>query len=91
MAKEFYAGTLGLDVSESRGLLTLRLAGGDNVLIYPKPNHGPATFTVLNFPVQDARDKDDLDSPSTSPRSTTPPKEGDATRYRPRQTMLSAA
>jgi predicted enzyme related to lactoylglutathione lyase len=51
--KEFYAGTLGLDVSESRGMLTLRLAGGNNVLIYPKPNHVPAAFTVLNFPVKD--------------------------------------
>jgi catechol 2,3-dioxygenase-like lactoylglutathione lyase family enzyme len=52
-AREFYAGTLGLDVSESHGLLTLSLAGGNNVLIYPKPNHVPATFTVLNFPVND--------------------------------------
>lgn len=52
-AKKFYAETLGLDVSESHGLLTLRLAGGNNVLIYPKPNHVPATFTVLNFPVND--------------------------------------
>src|SRR5437667_3393951 len=51
--KEFYAGTLGLDVTESHGLLTLRLAGGNNVLIYPKPNHVPATFTVLNFLVRD--------------------------------------
>src|SRR5438270_1149154 len=51
--KEFYSGRLGLDVLESDGLLTLRLAGGNNVLIYPKPNHVPATFTVLNFPVQD--------------------------------------
>jgi hypothetical protein len=50
--KEFYAGTLGLDVSESHGLLTLHLAGGKDVLIYPKPNHVPATFTVLNFPVK---------------------------------------
>ena len=50
--KEFYAGTLGLDVSEAHGLLTLRLAGGHNVIIYPKPNHVPATFTVLNFPVE---------------------------------------
>jgi catechol 2,3-dioxygenase-like lactoylglutathione lyase family enzyme len=49
--KEFYAGTLGLDVSEAHGILTLRLAGGNNVIIYPKPNHVPATFTVLNFPV----------------------------------------
>src|ERR1043166_1554237 len=51
--KEFYEGTLGLDVSQSHGVLTLRLAGGNNVLIYPKPNHVPATFTVLNFPVDD--------------------------------------
>jgi catechol 2,3-dioxygenase-like lactoylglutathione lyase family enzyme len=51
--KEFYAGTLGLDVAESHGVLTLHLAGGNNVLVYPKPNHVPATFTVLNFPVQD--------------------------------------
>jgi len=50
-AKEFYGRTLGLKVSESNGLLTLHLAGGNNVLIYPKPNHTPATFTVLNFPV----------------------------------------
>ena len=52
-AKKFYSETLGLDVSESHGVLTLRLAGGNNVLIYPKPNHVPATFTVLNFPVND--------------------------------------
>jgi predicted enzyme related to lactoylglutathione lyase len=52
-AKEFYAETLGLDVSESHGILTLRLAGGNNVIVYPKPNHVPATFTVLNFPVDD--------------------------------------
>jgi catechol 2,3-dioxygenase-like lactoylglutathione lyase family enzyme len=52
-AKEFYAGTLGLDVAESHGVLTLHLAGGNNVLVYPKPNHVPATFTVLNFPVKD--------------------------------------
>src|SRR5439155_609294 len=51
--KEFYAGTLGLDVTESHGILTLRLAGAKNVLIYPKPNHVPAIFTVLYFPVRD--------------------------------------
>ena len=50
-AKEFYSRTLGLEVSESNGLLTLHLAGGSTVLIYPKPNHIPATFTILNFPV----------------------------------------
>jgi catechol 2,3-dioxygenase-like lactoylglutathione lyase family enzyme len=52
-AKKFYSETLGLDVTESHGLLTLRLAGGNNVLIYPKHNHVPATFTLLNFPVTD--------------------------------------
>jgi predicted enzyme related to lactoylglutathione lyase len=52
-AKQFYGETLGLKVSESHGHLTLHLAGGNNVLIYPKPNHVPATFTVLNFPVSD--------------------------------------
>ena len=52
-AKEFYGKTLGLKVSESHGLLMLHLAGDNNVLIYPKPNHVPATFTVLNFPVKD--------------------------------------
>jgi catechol 2,3-dioxygenase-like lactoylglutathione lyase family enzyme len=50
-AKEFYRRTLGLEVSESNGLLKLHLAGGTTVLIYPKPNHNPATFTILNFPV----------------------------------------
>jgi catechol 2,3-dioxygenase-like lactoylglutathione lyase family enzyme len=52
-AKEFYAETLGLEVSESQGIFTLHLAGGNKVIIYPKPNHVPATFTVLNFPVDD--------------------------------------
>jgi catechol 2,3-dioxygenase-like lactoylglutathione lyase family enzyme len=51
--REFYSGTLGLEVSEENGMLTLRLAGGGRVLIYPKPNHEPASFTVLNFPVDD--------------------------------------
>lgn len=50
-AKEFYDKTLGLEVSETHGLLNLHRAGGTTVLIYPKPNHVPATFTILNFPV----------------------------------------
>ena len=50
-AKEFYAQTLGLDVSEAYGLLRLHIAGGTTILIYPKENHTPATFTILNFPV----------------------------------------
>ena len=53
MAKAFYAEKLRLDVSEENGMLTIRLAGGGRVLIYPKPDHQPATFTVLNFPVDD--------------------------------------
>jgi len=52
-AKEFYGKVLGLEVSESHGLLRLQLGGNANVVIYPKPNHAPASFTVLNFPVDD--------------------------------------
>jgi catechol 2,3-dioxygenase-like lactoylglutathione lyase family enzyme len=52
-AREFYAETLGLTVTEGNGMLTLHLAGGGSVLIYPKDSHEPASFTVLNFPVED--------------------------------------
>ena len=53
-ARRFYGETLGLRVSEEHGMLTLHLAGGTQVLVYPKgPDHTPATFTILNFPVQD--------------------------------------
>jgi EmrB/QacA subfamily drug resistance transporter len=52
-AREFYAGVVGLDVSEADSQLTLHLSGGRDVLVYQKPNHLPATFTVLNFPVPD--------------------------------------
>ncbi len=52
-ARTFYAETLGLAVSEANGMLTLHLAGDRDVLIYPKDNHEPATFTILNFPVSD--------------------------------------
>jgi predicted enzyme related to lactoylglutathione lyase len=52
-AKDFYERTLGVEVSESNGMLSLHLGSGANVLIYPKENHEPATFTVLNFPVAD--------------------------------------
>jgi catechol 2,3-dioxygenase-like lactoylglutathione lyase family enzyme len=52
-AKSFYADTLGLQVTDEMGNLMLRLDGGGKVLIYPKENHEPATFTVLNFPVDD--------------------------------------
>ena len=52
-AKEFYGETLGLRVSEEYGLLTLHIAGDRPTLVYPKPDHTPATFTILNFPVDD--------------------------------------
>jgi catechol 2,3-dioxygenase-like lactoylglutathione lyase family enzyme len=52
-ASRFYGKTLGVDVSEDHGMLNLKLAGGQRVLIYPKDNHEPATFTVLNFEVSD--------------------------------------
>jgi catechol 2,3-dioxygenase-like lactoylglutathione lyase family enzyme len=52
-AKEFYGQTLGLEVSETKEGLALRIAGGCQVFIYPKPNHTPASFTILNFPVHD--------------------------------------
>ena len=52
-SKRFYGETLGLEVTEEMGGLGLHLAGGAEVFIYPKDNHEPATFTVLNFPVGD--------------------------------------
>lgn len=52
-ARKFYGETLGLRVSEENGLLTLHIAGERNILVYPKPDHTPATYTILNFPVDD--------------------------------------
>ena len=52
-AKQFYGETLGLEVSEENGLLTLHIAGDRPTLIYPKADHIPATYTILNFPVDD--------------------------------------
>lgn len=52
-AKRFYGETLGLDVEETNGMLQLKLGSGATVLAYPKANHEPATFTILNFPVDD--------------------------------------
>jgi len=52
-ARQFYGETLGLRVSDEHGMLTLHLAGGRDVLVYPKPDHAPATYTILNFPVDD--------------------------------------
>ena len=52
-AKRFYGETLGLNVTDEMGGLGLHLAGGGEVFIYPKDDHEPATFTVLNFAVDD--------------------------------------
>jgi len=54
-AKDFYGQTLGLDVTEDQamGFLNLKIASGANILIYPKENHEPASFTIMNFPVTD--------------------------------------
>src|SRR5215469_5122951 len=52
-AREFYAKTLGLELSSGpEGTLVVPLSGGTKALMYPKPNHQPATFTVLNFPAE---------------------------------------
>jgi catechol 2,3-dioxygenase-like lactoylglutathione lyase family enzyme len=52
-ARKFYGETLGLRVSEQNGMLTLHIAGDRDTLIYPKADHTPATYTILNFPVAD--------------------------------------
>ena len=53
-AKQFYGETLGLKVSDNEmGILTLHIAGDRDTIVYPKPDHEPASFTVLNFPVED--------------------------------------
>jgi catechol 2,3-dioxygenase-like lactoylglutathione lyase family enzyme len=52
-ARQFYGETLGLDITEQMGVLNVTFAGGGRTVIYPKENHEPATFTVLNFPVDD--------------------------------------
>ena len=52
-ARTFYEDTLGLRVSVDHGLLTLHLAGDRDTLVYPKPDHAPATYTILNCPVTD--------------------------------------
>ncbi|MDR3693591.1 VOC family protein [Mucilaginibacter sp.] len=61
-AKDFYYGKLGIEVSENdMGIMTLHISGGSNIIVYPKPNHEPATFTILNFPVSDVeKTVDDL-------------------------------
>lgn len=52
IAKDFYGDVLGLDVSEQKGMgLDLHLGNDTHVFLYPKEDHQPATYTVLNFPV----------------------------------------
>ncbi|MEO8512125.1 MAG: VOC family protein [Ignavibacteria bacterium] len=51
-AKEFYGTTLGMDVIDGvMGILSLKIGGKTDIIIYPKPNHTPADYTILNFPV----------------------------------------
>jgi len=52
-ARQFYGQILGLEVNEAEGMLVIGLGSGTKVLAYPKPNHTPASFTILNFPVDD--------------------------------------
>ena len=52
-AQKFYGETLGLKTSEQNGILTLHIAGDRDTIAYPKPNHTPADYTILNFPVDD--------------------------------------
>lgn len=52
-SRAFYGGTLGFDVVDDMGGLLVTIPGGQVVYVYPKPNHEPATFTVLNFEVAD--------------------------------------
>jgi catechol 2,3-dioxygenase-like lactoylglutathione lyase family enzyme len=52
-ARAFYGDTLGLETSEENGLLTLHIADDRPTLVYPRPNHTPAEYTILNFPVDD--------------------------------------
>ena len=62
-AKQFYGETIGLKVEEEFGMLMLTLANGARILVYPKPDHEPATFTILNFEVDDVDAAvDDLNS-----------------------------
>lgn len=52
-AAEFYQEQLGIEVEAQDGVLLLHLIGGNDTLVYPKPEHVPATYTILNFVVAD--------------------------------------
>jgi catechol 2,3-dioxygenase-like lactoylglutathione lyase family enzyme len=54
-ARTFYEEVLGLAVTEENGILSIQLGGGHRAIAYPKRDHQPATFTILNFPVSDIR------------------------------------
>ena len=60
-AKKFYSEILGIQVKneEMEGLFSLKINGGNSILVYPKENHEPATYTILNFPVSDVEKKVD--------------------------------
>ncbi|HTA35339.1 MAG TPA: VOC family protein [Solirubrobacteraceae bacterium] len=51
-AQQFYEDTLGIRTSLEHGILTLHLAGDRPTIVYPRPNHEPASYTILNFPVE---------------------------------------
>ncbi len=53
VAKEFYGETLGLELEQGGQGLRLKIAGGNPTFVYSKPDHVPATYTILNFPVDD--------------------------------------
>jgi predicted enzyme related to lactoylglutathione lyase len=53
LAEDFYGGTLGIRTSQQNGLMTLHLADQRDTLVYPRPEHTPADYTILNFPVED--------------------------------------
>jgi catechol 2,3-dioxygenase-like lactoylglutathione lyase family enzyme len=52
-ARRFYGDTLGLRTSVENGILTLHIVGDRDTIAYPKPDHVPADYTILNFPVDD--------------------------------------
>ena len=52
-AKKFYEEVLGLQTESPMDMLAIKTSGNNDIFIYAKPNHEPATFTVLNFPVDD--------------------------------------
>ena len=74
-AKRFYGETLGLEVEENpMGFIDIHLPSGATVLAYGKPNHTPASFTILNFPVDDVEAAvDDLNARGVTTKIYTDP------------------